>query len=409
MSNALKRLAFAGLFLLPFIAAPLHAQTPTPEGTVIKNKATATYTDGNNNTYSSVSDSVNVTVGFLAGPNPSAAASVTPASPSTADTIAVTLTNSGNGTDTMSVNVTVAAGLTATGYRFNGTTYATLVTLNAGLATYSFGAGGTGVVQVIYNVATGQGGATLPVVLTQTSKRTPASSAAVTTNVLPPGARAVAVSPQLGTITKLPSNGTLYSQTFVVTNNGNATDTYSLVAAIAAAPSGAVSISTVNGVAGTTGSITVNAGVSTNVIVEYTVSAAVAAGTTDKITFTATSNSDATVKDVGDLTVTVSKAAVALAKTAWNDAQSVLLTAASTVKPGDYYQYKIIVSNGASAASAASVQISDPMPAQVTYVSASADGAGWTINYSGGTVTATLTGTLAAGASRFIWVRVRVN
>jgi len=34
MLTTLKRLAFVGLFLLPIMATPASAQTPTPEGTV---------------------------------------------------------------------------------------------------------------------------------------------------------------------------------------------------------------------------------------------------------------------------------------------------------------------------------------------------------------------------------------
>ena len=50
---------------LAVIAGEALAQTP--EGTVITNTATATYTDANNNPYAAVSGSVSVTVGFKAG------------------------------------------------------------------------------------------------------------------------------------------------------------------------------------------------------------------------------------------------------------------------------------------------------------------------------------------------------
>jgi uncharacterized repeat protein (TIGR01451 family) len=411
MLRHLKRLAFGALLLAPLVAAPVHAQTATPEGTVIKNKATATYSDANNNSgYASVSDSVSVTVGFAAGVNPTSPASVTPASPSSADTINFTLQNIGNGTDTAQVAIPVpGSNLTITGYRFNGTTYATVAALNTALSTYSLASGATAVVQVIYDVANGAGGSTIPVSLTQSSKRTPAVTATATTNVQPPGSVAVAVSPKGATVTQLPSNGTPYTYTFTVTNNGNSSDTYSLAATIGGTPSGAVTITSVNGVAGSTGSATIASAGNTTITVGYTVAFGVAAGTSDKIVFTATSNSVGTVSDAGDLTVTVTKASVTMTKTAWKDDQTTPLTAASLVKPGDFMQYKVALTNGASAAAASTIVISDALPAQVTYVSAAGDATGWSISQTGGTVTASLAGTLAAGATRYIWIRVQVK
>src|SRR3989441_12975714 len=46
-------------------AVPVNAQTP--EGTVIHNVATVSFTDANSNAYATVSASVDVTVGFVAG------------------------------------------------------------------------------------------------------------------------------------------------------------------------------------------------------------------------------------------------------------------------------------------------------------------------------------------------------
>src|SRR3712207_499648 len=77
-----RRLAAAALLALPLAAAPLGAQTPTPEGTVITNTATASWSDANNNSYTPVTASVSVTVGFAAGVDAQSAATVTPASPS---------------------------------------------------------------------------------------------------------------------------------------------------------------------------------------------------------------------------------------------------------------------------------------------------------------------------------------
>src|SRR2546425_9843986 len=112
------RLALSAVALMA-LAGRVRAQTP--EGTVITNTATATYTDANNNPYAAVSGSVSVTVGFKAGltvtantPTPSSA------SPRTADTMTFTAAHAGNCTDrvTISENTSVAGGITATGHRY---------------------------------------------------------------------------------------------------------------------------------------------------------------------------------------------------------------------------------------------------------------------------------------------------
>jgi hypothetical protein len=55
------------------------------------------------------------------------------------------------------------------------------------------------------------------------------------------------------------------------------------------------------------------------------------------------------------------------------------------------------------------VHIADNLPVEVTFQSASGDLAGWTFANTGNNLTADLTGTLAAAASRFIWIRVKIN
>src|SRR5207247_9451221 len=55
------------LAALALVAVAGKALAQTPEGMVITNTATATYTDANNNHYSAVSGSVSVTVGFRDG------------------------------------------------------------------------------------------------------------------------------------------------------------------------------------------------------------------------------------------------------------------------------------------------------------------------------------------------------
>ncbi len=404
MTKTLRRIALAGLALAPLaLAGPALAQGPTPEGTVITNTATASWTDANGNSYTPATASVSITVGFLAGVDAASPASVTPASPSTGNELAWTITNTGNGVDSVSVSTTVATGATITGYKLGSTTYTTLAELNAALAGTPIPAGSSVTVTVIYTVAPGQGGQTIPATLTATSRRTPGTTDASTTNILPPVAAAVTVTPDGATVSRLPSNGTQYSETFVVTNNGNRSDTFTLTGSAGST----VSIVSVNGTAGTGSSVTIASGGTANVTVVYTVGN-VAAGTTDVITLNATSANNSSISDIGTYNLTVIRAALTMTKAAYRDNQTTVITASDRVLPGEYVWYRITVTNAGGAA-ASTVAVSDPLPSQVTFVSSSADAAGWTINESAGTVSATLSGTLAASASRYFWIRVRIK
>src|SRR5205085_7334749 len=133
--RALGTIGLASVLTLA-TASLLHAQSPTPEGTVITNTATVSFTDANGNTYSAVNASVSVTVGFVAGVDVAGAASATPASPSSANTLTFTLQNIGNGTDKVQVAeaISVAGVISVTSYVFNATTYGTLAALNTALS-----------------------------------------------------------------------------------------------------------------------------------------------------------------------------------------------------------------------------------------------------------------------------------
>jgi uncharacterized repeat protein (TIGR01451 family) len=136
----------------------------------------------------------------------------------------------------------------------------------------------------------------------------------------------------------------------------------------------------------------------------------VAAGTTDQLTLTATSQANPATADAGDLTVRVVKAALSITKVAYRDNQSTVINnTTDRVLPGEYIQYKITVTN-TGLATASTVALSDVLPAQVTWQSSTADvPAEWALSQVAGTVTGTLTPTLAAAASRFIWIRVQVK
>lgn len=403
MLTQLKRLAAAGMFLLPLGAAALHAQSPTPEGTTITNTATASFTDINNNTYTAVTGSVSVKVGFLAAPNPGGQASYTPASPSTGNVAAFTIKNSGNGIDSATVSVS-APGVSITGYSYNGTSYTTLAALNAVIKLVSLTAGSSlpFPVNVIYTVDGSSGGATLPITLTQLSVRTPAVTANWVTNVMPPAVPGVSVTPKAGTIAKVPTNGApAYTQSFTVTNTGNASNTFAIAASIGLPNNSTVTITGVSA-----SSVPLAAGANTSVTVTYTV----ANGTSDQILLKASGGG---VNDTGDMTVTVSKASLSLAKSAWtamSGGVAITNTTADAIVPGTVFYYKLAVTNAAGSADAKSVVISDPLPATLTYVSAAGDiPADWSISQSSGTVTATLTPVVTAGTTRFIWVGVKIT
>lgn len=220
--------------------------------------------------------------------------------------------------------------------------------------------------------------------------------------------RSVAVTPDGAAVTQLPSNGTNYTQVFVVTNTGSLSGTYTLSATVA--PVGVVTIVSVNGTAGSTGTTALLAagGGASNVTVVYSVATGAATGMTATITLTATSATAPPASDTGTLTVTVGRAGLSIAKQLYRDDQATLVTGAANVSAGEFVQYRVTVtSTGAAAATA--VSVSDAIPAQVTYNTATGDVPGWSFGLAGSTLTATLAGTLASGTSRFFWIRVQVK
>jgi uncharacterized repeat protein (TIGR01451 family) len=383
------------------------AWAQTPEGTVITNTATVSFTDANSNTYAPVSASVSVTVGFTAGISLTGAASVTPASPSTADTLFFTYTNLGNGDDSLRVTEAISVGgiITVTGYRVNATTYGSLAALNTALSGLLVAQSGTLVVKVVYDVAAGTGGLSTNYTLTGFSRRDGSKTQAATTAVNPSQTAGVAVTPDAGqNLQQLPSNATNYTFNFTVQNTGNGPDNYTLAGTNTGA---AITIVSVNGTAGSSGTISgLAAGASTTVPVVYTV-LNVAAGTIDTLVLTATSVANGTVSDNGKADLTVIKPALAMTKAAYRDDQTTVI-GAGLVLPGEFIQYKVTVTNSGVGA-ATSVQITDALPATLAFVSSTGDLAGWTIGNVGNNVTADLSGSLASAGSRFIWIRAQVQ
>ena len=406
VSRSLGTMALASVMTLGATSV-LRAQSPTPEGTVITNTATVSFTDANGNTYSSVSASVNVTVGFVAGIDVAGAAAVTPGSPSAANTLTFTIQNIGNGTDQVQVaeNISVAAVIAVQHYTFNATNYATLAALNVALAAANITQNSTITVQVVYDVAANKGGVATNYTLTGTSVRTNTVTDNQVTTITPAQTYAVAVTPDGGqNLQQLPSNGTNYTFTFAVVNNGNGADNFNLVASHTGT---AVTIVSVNGVAGTSTSVAIAAATSMNIDVVYSIGN-VAAGTTDNVVLSATSVGDNSKTDNGTADLTVVRPAIAIGKAAYRDDQVTLLGPADLVLPNEAIQYKISVTNS-GATGAASVQLADNLPAELTFLSATPDAAGWTVSNVANNVSASLTAPLAAGATRFIWIRARVK
>lgn len=217
---------------------------------------------------------------------------------------------------------------------------------------------------------------------------------------------AVAVTPDAATTTKLPSNGTTYSQTFAVANNGSASDVFTLLASVA--PAGRTTVVSVNGVAGATTTLTIGAGATTNVNVVYQVADTATAGVVDTVRLRATSQTDASTTDPGDLRVTVIRAGLSMTKTLYRDDRTTVIGPTDSAAPGEYVQYKVTVT-GSGAADATTVHVVDTLPSEVQYDSAGGDTTGWTFGVSGQTITADLAGTLSTGASRYFWLRVKLK
>ncbi len=395
------------LIALALFAVATEARAQTPEGTVITNTATATYTDANGNAYAPVSGSVSVTVGFKAGvtvtantPSPAAA------SPSTADTMTFTVANVGNGTDSMTISegISVAGVITVTGYRYGATTYGSLAALNGALASAGIAQGGSIVIKVVFDVASGKGGITTVYTLTSTSRRTPATSANASSTITPITVYGVAVTPDGGqNVQRLPGNG--YSFTFAVQNNGNGNDNFDVIATSPGSP--VITVVSVNGVAGDSARISLGASASQNIVVVYNV-ANVAGGSTDTLTLLGRSVGQPATTDPGFMDLTVIKPNLTLTKAAYLD--DGVTPVASGVAPGQVIRYRFTITNG-GATSASNVQVTDALPAQVTYVSTSSS-TGWTVAVVGQNVTANYTGTggvLAASASATFELRVSIN
>ena len=246
---AARILAVAGLAAV--FGAANTASAQTPEGTVITNMATVTWVDALANTYSPVSNSISVTVtGFQGGIDVIAGAAVFPTSPSTANTLMFQVANIGNGTDSVTVSESISVGgiITVTGYRTGATTYATLADLNLALSGILIARGDTITIEVIYDVAPGQSGQSTDYFMAATSRRDGTVSDADLITISPLADLEVAVTPDGGqTLQQIASNGTNYTFSFTVANISTQPEDFDL---LASNPGVAITVLSVNGVAG---------------------------------------------------------------------------------------------------------------------------------------------------------------
>lgn len=413
---------WAALFgvLMAGVSNSLSAQTA--EGTVITNTATATYTDANGNAYTAVSGAVSVTVGFQGSLAISSPAAASPASPSVGNAATWTITNNGNGADQVQIAATssdtnVAGNLT---YFYNATPFATLALLNTqlALATDSIAAGGSITVDIIYDVAAGQGGNSSNVEMTATSTRVGGDSNASITVVTPVISGALTTTASNGTIDRLPSNGaTLYVESLDVTSGLTGTATIDLVASVSANAATVVITRIREGPAGawTVGSsmsLSFAAGQTRSIEVEYRVDGVVTdAGSSSTVTLTATATAvPGPPTDSDDHVVTIIAPLLSVVKSVHGSEVDAQGNTASTLvgdpQPGATIWYRVQVTNNGTASAVmtgGSNGISDDLTSlPVTFVAASLNQAGspnaWTaLAEAAGVITGTIAGGLPGG------------
>jgi uncharacterized repeat protein (TIGR01451 family) len=392
------RTAVLGVLLVAAAALPTRAQLPTPEGTVITNVATVNYTDANGNAYTPVTASVSVTIGFVPGIDVVQPSPLTSTTGSTGNQAVFTITNNGNGTDQFAVSPPVVTGVVVTGYIAGGVTYPTIEALNAALAGTNVASGGSLTVTVVYSVPADLGGTTQNITLTANSVRATSTTDNGGTTVTVPLSEAVTVTPDGATVNQVPTASNSYTFAYTVTNTGNAQTTYNLALTASDAsvlPSYSLSQN----------SVTLAVGQSATITATYTVGN-VAAGASSNLVLTATSSVQS-ASDAGSLTVSLIKPSLSMAKQAFRADGATLIGASDKVVPGETVVYKVsVTNNGTSVAN--NVVITDALPAGVTYVNASGDAAGWTIT-GGANLSATLSGSLAVGSTRYITVTVTIK
>ena len=390
---------------------PTAAYGQTAEGTDIVNTATVSFSDANSNTYSTVDGVATVTVGHVAGIDVVAgAATATPLVNSTGNTMTFTVNNVGNGVDTLSVSQTNSdpSVLTVDQFTYNSINYANITLLNAALADSTVVAGGSVVITVEYSIADNTGGEPSTYELTGTSIRDGSATDPDNTVVTPSLTGSVVTLPDgAQTLSHLPNTGTVptYTFTFTVDNQQTGQDDFDLL--VTKTGSGAITIVSVNAFAGDSTRVTLGPGSGpTNFDVIYSVAGS--AGTVDTLFLEARSVANGATTDSGYADMTIIEADLGITKVAYLT-DKVTPIGASLVLPGDFIEYKVTVTNNGTA-QAASVVVTDNLPATLTYISRSNDVGTWDVTGSGNNRTFTLNpGTLNTATSVSFFIRAQVN
>lgn len=433
-SRVLKALAFAVIAVAFGWVTPASAQHPTAntwtaEGTQIKNKATASFTDARNNTYTDVeSNEVTVTVGFRGSIAVLAVATPLTFTQDGTGSAQFTVTNYGNGADSVKYAFTNTNGATFTNAQFcvpdgadadtDPDCYASIAALRA--AELLIAAGGSLTITVTFDVAEGSGGEAGTFTLAGSSARDAANTAdsddielSVDLIDMTPGNPGNVAVTAGGPASVVPTNYNsttrlYYDATFTVANNLAGGATFDLGSVIAGdADITIIRLALCSDKATAVTSVAIAYAGSASICVLYNVADAATAADAAAVTLTATAQADNSITDNDDYAITVIKAAITLTKKAFLDDGTTEITTEKPL-PGDFIIYEITVKNEGGA-SASSVSITDVLPSEVTYVSSTADAAGWVID---DTEAPTITGTLATlGATneRFFRIRVQIN
>ncbi len=389
----------------------LQAQvTPTPEGTVIPNVAEVTYTDANGNSYTPVSASVSVTVGFQGSLAVVGDADVAPAADTDDNEFDFTITNSGNGDENIEVtSVTTGAGSTVVeniSYKIGATAYADLTALNAALALIDIAPGDDVVITIVYDAVAGSGGLDDDVTLVATSLRD-AGTDSDSVNVAPPLGGAITVQKPLDQNRVPNPTGTpVYSMTFPVTSTLSGTDNVDLAVTLDGTNAAGITIVSIDGTAGSTKTLSFNYNQTSNIVVVFTVADNADGDATD-ITLTATAQTAPNPSDNETASVTIIKPNLTITKGVFTDAATSVPVGASEVFPGQTLYYRITVTNNGSAP-ATSVSVEDDLDDQLAFVAVTQTGTFWTLSESLSVVTATkATFPTSTTASFVIQVTVR--
>jgi trimeric autotransporter adhesin len=381
--------------VLLLFAAPLAAQTaPTPEGTVITNTATVSYTDANGNSYTDGTATASITVGFKAGLLVESLERIN-AMPGDTGSVLFTITDLGNGNagtglgnDWFVIAPLVAEGLVITGYTYNGDVYATLADLNVALAADKVEPAGVVEIRVHFDLTDGFTG-TASITLEAASGRDENTTDESTT-LIDVEDVSVTVTVAVPTVEREPSSAA-YTAVFTVENTGDVTATFNLVATA----TGGASI-----VSWTHESVTLAADGTQQVTVTYTVTGA------GSVVLTATSSTDNTVTASDEQSITIPAQLLSITK-AVTDLDGAAIT---TALPGDEILYVITVENTSTGVTATSVVVVDDLPASLEYVSHDLTPSAWAVVVVGGQlVTATAEESLAPSQVRTLTIRVRVR